>query len=121
MATVGALVKGALRARRQRKRGGKKLLWAAGLLLAYFVVVMPVLAYLGSGDDAPTDAAAAHGRRLSGSTECTGDEGGAGHAILFFLVILFCFLGLAVVCDDFFVPSLEAISEVRGVTPLTRA
>lgn len=106
---MGALVKRAMHARRTRTRGGKKLLWAMGLLVAYFVVAMPLLAYMGS--DSFQGEEGAHGRRLSGSTECDGDEGGAGEAVMYFLIILFCFLGLAVVCDDFFVPSLELISE----------
>ena len=108
---MGALVKRAMHARRTRTRGGKKLLWAMGLLVAYFVVAMPLLAYMGS--DSFQGEEGAHGRRLSGSTECDGDEGGAGEAVMYFLIILFCFLGLAVVCDDFFVPSLELISVVR--------
>merc|ERR1719478_334459 len=106
---MDALVKRAMHARRTRTRGGKKLLWAMGLLVAYFVVAMPLLAYMGS--DSFQGEEGAHGRRLSGSTECDGDEGGAGEAVMYFLIILFCFLGLAVVCDDFFVPSLELISE----------
>lgn len=112
---VSGLLAAAMRSRATRKRGGRKLLWAMGLMVAYFCIVMPAMVYLGGGRSDEIDTGAAQARRLAGNTECTGDEGGAGHAVAFFLIILFCFLGLAVVCDDFFVPSLEELSEVCSV------
>jgi hypothetical protein len=51
-----------------------------------------------------------HGRRLS-SAACKNIEGqrpeDGGHAVAWIFIILYAFLGLAMVCDDWFVPSLE--------------
>lgn len=116
---LGAMLTRAVRARAQRKRGGKKLLIGMALVVAYFALVVPAMIYMRPAEEVdeygelvmrehnPLAAA----RRLSGGAACTGDEGSVGHAVLFFLVILYMFLGLAIVCDDFFVPSLEALSE----------
>lgn len=39
------------------------------------------------------------------------DNTPVGWIILYILVVVHLFLGIAILCDDFFVPSLEAISE----------
>ena len=57
------------------------------------------------------------GRRLNAGapTTCVGD--GAPEIAASFAVIAFCFLGLAIVCDEFFQPSLEIISEELNLSP----
>ena len=61
-----------------------------------------------------------HGRRLS-SAACKNIEGqrpeDGGHAVAWIFIILYAFLGLAMVCDDWFVPSLEKISETLNLSP----
>ena len=48
-----------------------------------------------------------------GSHSCDNykNETGAGFFILWLIILLYFFLGLAIICDDFFVSSLERISE----------
>jgi hypothetical protein len=41
----------------------------------------------------------------------TQEERRQGYVVIHFLVSLYIFVGLAVVCDDYFVPSMERISE----------
>lgn len=48
---------------------------------------------------------------------CPNHPIGLGMMILFTAGVLYCFLGLAIVCDEFFQSSLETISEVLGLTP----
>ncbi len=62
-------------------------------------------------------AAAAHGRKLSGGgcTSFTDGQGG-GHVVGYLALSLYMFLGLAVVCDEWFVPSLEKISETLNLS-----
>lgn len=45
------------------------------------------------------------------------DDWGGGEAFAFLLVTLYLFLGLGMICDDFFVPSLEIISDKLDLTP----
>ena len=55
-----------------------------------------------------------HGRRLGSATlDCTEDT---VMVIPYILIIIFCFFGLAVICDEYFEPSLGAISEKLGLT-----
>jgi len=87
------------------------------------------------GDGTHVDHAADVGRRLNGWTgdahrrlsgltiqapsaaECMTVENTAGSLIGQICLTLFMFLGLAIVCDDFFMPALEKISEVLDLTP----
>jgi len=71
------------------------------------------------GSDSSGVDGAVGGRRLLSSGGCTGnyaswiENGGwVAHA----LGILYMFLGIAIVCDDYFVASLEAISEKMGLS-----
>lgn len=43
--------------------------------------------------------------------------GGTGEAVLYVLVTLFIFIGIAIICDEFFQPSLEAISDALKLSP----
>jgi len=53
----------------------------------------------------------------NGAAECLATwEPGAGGTIVYVLVLLFLFLGLAIVCDDYFVSSLEKISTGLGLS-----
>jgi len=73
------------------------------------------------------DTALVARRRLSGGAACAdpdaflpalnegGWDDGAG-VIVWFLLEIFLFLGIAIVCDDYFVASLEAISSALGLT-----
>ena len=55
---------------------------------------------------------------LSGSGECkpTKEWEKVGGLIAYFVGVLYLFLGLAIVCDDYFVASLEKISERLGLS-----
>ena len=61
-----------------------------------------------------------HGRKLlAGGGSCeplayqaTAEKSFAGGLIAYFVGVFFMFLGIAIVCDDFFVPALEIICEV---------
>jgi len=46
-----------------------------------------------------------------------GLDGGAGEAVGYALVTLYIFIGIAIVCDEFFQPSLEAISDALKLSP----
>ena len=60
------------------------------------------------------------GRRLlsAGGGKCkpTKDWEKVGGLIGYFVGVLYLFLGIAIVCDDYFVASLEAISEALGLS-----
>lgn len=57
----------------------------------------------------------AEGRALNAVASCPGYTN--GHAVFFMAIVLYCFLGLAIICDDFFVPALEKLSEVFHLSP----
>lgn len=82
------------------------------LLLAIF---MGLVAYTSLS---PGHGAVHGGRRLSGGG-CGPETADmtAGHAIGWIIIIMYAFLGLAMICDDWFVPSLEKISEVLNLSP----
>lgn len=64
------------------------------------------------------EAGAGHmSERILSSSYCTGEVDNAGIMILYICGVLYCFLGLAIVCDEFFQTSLEIISEVLKLTP----
>lgn len=56
-------------------------------------------------------------QRLLASAYCKGAVSNAGTMVLYISGVVYCFLGLAIVCDEFFQTSLEIISEVLGLTP----
>lgn len=56
-------------------------------------------------------------RRLSAAQCDSSYEGIEWKTCIYFIVILYSFLGLAIVCDDFFAPSLDKISEVLKLSP----
>jgi len=47
----------------------------------------------------------------TGGAECLKHWETSGGLVLYIFFLLYCFIGLAIVCDDYFVPSLEKISE----------
>lgn len=55
--------------------------------------------------------------RLLASGTCNEETAGAGMTIMYVVGIIYSFLGLAIVCDEFFQTSLEIISEVLKLTP----
>ena len=59
-------------------------------------------------------------RRLSGgASECpemTSFEDGPGGAIVYAFLMFYIFCGLAIICDDYFCESLDAISEDLGLS-----
>ncbi|CAM9797684.1 unnamed protein product [Ectocarpus sp. 8 AP-2014] len=55
--------------------------------------------------------------RILASASCSGGVGNGGMAVLYIAGVVYCFLGLAIVCDEFFQTSLEKISDVLGLTP----
>lgn len=48
---------------------------------------------------------------------CPDVKESGGKIVLYLSGVVYCFLGLAIVCDEFFQTSLEIISEVLGLTP----
>lgn len=56
------------------------------------------------------------GRTLA-SASCSNHVDSIGMAVLYVFGILYCFLGLAIVCDEYFQSSLEIISDVLHLTP----
>jgi len=120
-------------ARRTRWRVPAAVAGGAVALVACFVLCTLAQQQLGEQLESshgelllPSSAtAAAHRRRLSGG----GCDGGGFAAVPKFgvgkiarvafscLVTAWCFLGLAIVCDEFFQPSLEAISEALRLPP----
>lgn len=55
--------------------------------------------------------------RILASAYCDGAVDSGGKMVGYILLVVYCFLGLAIVCDEFFQTSLEIISEVLGLTP----
>jgi len=55
-------------------------------------------------------------RLLSSSTCSTEDWEDNGGVVLYFIGTFYMFLGIAIVCDDFFVPALEVICEVLDLS-----
>ena len=47
---------------------------------------------------------------------CSHVEGNTGTAVGYLMFALYVFIGVAIVCDDFFAPSLEAISEALNLS-----
>mmetsp|Transcript_9459 Transcript_9459/g.19219 ORF Transcript_9459/g.19219 Transcript_9459/m.19219 type:complete len:644 (-) Transcript_9459:95-2026(-) len=65
-----------------------------------------------SGASADADAEGASSRRLGIFI-----EGSAGAAVIVYIIgVLWMFVGLAIVCDEFFVPALEVISDRLNLT-----
>ena len=64
------------------------------------------------------DAAAkvAHGRYLEG-TGCPEPAKPAWHAWLYFFGVLYLFVGLAIIADDFFCPALDVIADQLDLSP----
>lgn len=56
-------------------------------------------------------------QRTLSSGACSGKVDNGGTAVLYIMGVLYCFLGLAIVCDEFFQTSLEIISEELKLTP----
>ena len=56
-------------------------------------------------------------QRILASAYCKGHVTNVGTMVLYIAGVVYCFLGLAIVCDEFFQTSLEIISEVLGLTP----
>ena len=77
--------------------------------------------FTSSSFDLASSAPGGEGRRRllsAGAGECkpTKDWEKVGGLIGYFVGVLYLFLGIAIVCDDYFVASLEAISEALGLS-----
>ena len=106
---------------------GLKMLQNGGIV---FFITLAVMVASSGAMNRENDGIDLHARHLSASN---GTEAAcAGHSLLgvksnigntlvdvllMTMVVLFTFLGLAVVCDEFFQASLEKISEVLGLSP----
>jgi K+-dependent Na+/Ca+ exchanger-like protein len=105
------------KAQRQQvsKSANKYRIYFAGACLAIYSVYL-----FATGTSAwdPLNTVSPHGRKLSGGA-CPDwlDGQGGGHVVGYIVMTLFLFLGLAIVCDDFFTPALEKISEVLTLSP----
>ena len=99
--------------RKQVKASSAKfrVYFALGLLCLYGV-------YLYFGEET-SSAKLVQGRRRLAGGGCTSftENQNIGHAFGWLFATLYLFLGLAIVCDDWFVPSLEKISEELSLSP----
>jgi hypothetical protein len=86
------------------------VLLLAGLGVVYISYLL--LHSHGAFSGADSAVGSVHGRSLA-SAKANCDKSNVGIVAVYFLIILYCFLGLAIICDDFFVASLEQISEVN--------
>lgn len=99
-----------------------RMYFAMGGMAAYtlYCVALGVTPF-GSLQTSSFDEGSAHskGRRLSGGG-CPADPSyggqGGGHVTGYIIMCLYMFLGLAIVCDEWFVPSLEKISETLSLS-----
>ena len=97
------------------KTANKYRIYFAGVAVAIYTVYL-----FATGTSAwdPINSASEHGRRLSSGACPAWVEGqGGGHVTGYIIMTLYLFLGLAIVCDDFFTPALEKISEVLVLSP----
>ena len=106
----------------KQAKGKTRFVFRAGivalLLLAYGGMAALSVAR-GAAEEAAEDAAVDAGRRLSGDD----DDGGCGEAAdpagliaLFIIGMLYMFLALAIVCDEYFVPALEVMADEMKLT-----
>jgi K+-dependent Na+/Ca+ exchanger-like protein len=97
------------------KTANKYRIYFAGVAVAIYTVYL-----FATGTSAwdPINSVSEHGRRLSSGACPAWVEGqGGGHVTGYIIMTLYLFLGLAIVCDDFFTPALEKISEVLVLSP----
>ncbi|KAF4792890.1 hypothetical protein TURU_117068 [Turdus rufiventris] len=86
------------------------------------LVVLAALAAWGARAQRPRDPAENETRCvLSSSSEFpegffTPQERKDGGIVIYFIIILYMFLAVSIVCDDYFLPSLEIISECLGLS-----
>lgn len=99
------------RARRNRKAG---VAYAVGLGAA-FIALLCLNRWATAGDAADGLALSAR-RELSNAGDCDGVEGGGLEVFLYAIAILYIFIGVAICCDDWFVDSLEHLSDVFGLS-----
>ena len=128
-----AVVPSTADAPRSRHAAGKgkgkrvRYLWVAGVLALSMMCMLVGCSRtpLFGADDGGGGGAGGAGpaRRLS-STSCppkdqlmAGVTSDGGKVVVGFCIILYCFVGLAMVCDDYFEPALGVISERLGLTP----
>jgi len=92
-------------------------MYFAGVALAVYGFYCMATGMAPLGQSAPFPNDKAHARRLSGggcADWLTGQ--GGGHVVGYLVLTLYLFLGLAIVCDEWFVPSLEKISETLNLS-----
>jgi K+-dependent Na+/Ca+ exchanger-like protein len=111
--------------RQVRKSANKFRIYFAGACISVYATYLfatggslwdPIQA---SGGSAASPAHHANrGRELSGGgcPEFLLAQNG-GHVAMYIIVTVYMFLGLAIVCDDFFTPALEKISEKLSLSP----
>lgn len=100
--------------RQVSKHANKLRLGFAGVCLALYSVYM----FASGGSMWEPVVQPHHGRRLSGGACPAWIAGqGGGHVAAYMIATIYLFLGLAIVCDDFFTPSLEKISEILVLSP----
>ncbi|GMH58904.1 hypothetical protein TrRE_jg10442 [Triparma retinervis] len=96
--------------RTRRASPGTKLLFKSAALVGLVGAYAVYNAYSQSPVDAAVDGEA--GRRLGIFI-----EGSAGAAVIIYILgVVWMFVGLAIVCDEFFVPALEVISDRLNLT-----
>ena len=122
-----------LRRRREMHRKGMKIMKQSIekhpkiVAMLFFCMLASIFSYSANYEKYATAVDIGAGRALSNANATTFDgdaEGvhscsnyvalkqvGPGFAILWIIVLLYFFVGLAIICDDFFVSSLERISE----------
>ena len=96
---------------------GRFRVYFAGAALAIYGLYCISTGMSPLGTTAPFPNDQAHARRLSGGgcPDWVAGQGG-GHVVGYLVMTLYMFLGLALVCDDWFMPSLEKISETLNLS-----
>eukprot|EP00164_Ancoracysta_twista_P007942 GFYU01011386.1.p1 GENE.GFYU01011386.1~~GFYU01011386.1.p1 ORF type:complete len:517 (+),score=138.24 GFYU01011386.1:173-1723(+) len=102
-------------ARRQRRAA---FLWSTSFFVLVIMVVAALNWYTGVADDLTTDH---QNRKLlnsgGGDATCdTGFDAQPGAAVAYLVGMVYLFLGIAMICDDYFVGALEKICEALDLS-----
>jgi hypothetical protein len=108
---------------RNAKRKASRLLYGGAFAALVVFAFVGYFTGFGSGVEGPAE----QGRRLSGGGKCefgddasfltAGKKGAWGYGVLYLAITLYFFIGIAIVCDYFFEPSLGEISDALNLSP----
>jgi len=105
------------RRRRKMDRATFTKLKCRFVVVSFAFIVLACLAIAKTPTEFEGPMSAGGSRGLLSEVDCKSeDKESTATTVLKLVAILECFLGLAVICDDWFVPSLESISEVLDLS-----